>query len=311
MTLTTIRDGERIKEPGIYRIGMEWYHQDNCPGPSISSSGLRTIENECPAEFWAFSHLNRDAFEQPVKTHFSFGRAAHTLLLGDEKFKKLYAVRPSKWDSWRSGEAKAWREMQIELERDVLTHEDMAKITHMAAMMAQHPLIMGAKLLEGTLEASLVWQDAETGIWLKARPDVIPEFDGTISDYKTTSDATPRFCHNTIAKFGYHMQMALCAEGMKAVLGREASNFLLVFQQSTPPFHVTPVEVSSEAIYWGRRQVRRSLNTFAECMESGHWPGYSEEIPVFNLPTWLVERLIEQSDLGSLPDVEMPDATGA
>ncbi len=300
MNITVIKDGQRITAPGIYRIGMDWYHSDCCPGPSISSSGLRTIEQECPAQFWAFSHLNRDAFESPPKTHFSFGRAAHTLLLGDEKFKALYAVRPSKWDSWRSGEAKAWREMQIELERDVLTHDDMAKITHMAAMMAQHPLIMGAKLLEGTMEASLVWKDAETGIWLKARPDVIPEFDGTISDYKTTSDASPHFCCRTIAKYGYEMQMALCSEGMKAVLGREASNFLLVFQQSTPPFHVTPVEVSADAIHWGKLRIRRSIRRFADCMESGEWPGYTDEIPVFDLPPYLVEQLTQQQEAGLL-----------
>ena len=310
MILTTIKDGQKITEPGAYRMSMSHYHTDNCPGPSISSSGLRTIENECPFQYWAFSYLNPDRFEQPPKTHFSFGRAAHTLLLGDEEFKRLYAVRPSKWDSWRTADAKAWRDDQIAMERDVLTHEDMEKLNRMASMMVDHPLIMGYNLLEGILEASLVWQDRETGIWLKSRPDVIPEFDGTISDYKTTSDASPHFCQRTIAKFGYHIQMALCAEGMKEVMGREASNFLLVFQQSTAPFHVTPVEVSQEAIYWGKCQIRRSLNTFAECMESGHWPGYAEEIPVFNLPTWLSERLLEQRDLGSLPDVGGIDATG-
>jgi hypothetical protein len=184
----------------------------------------------------------------------------------------------------------------------------MKKITGMAREMGRHGLVTGTDLLDGIMEASLIWQDRGTGVWLKSRPDVIPLFEGAITDYKTTASARPDDCRKSIAKFGYHMQMALCAMGFEEVLGRSVGNFLLVFQQTTPPFHITPVEVSADAIYWGRCQVRRAIDTFARCLESGHWPSYTEEIPVFDLPAFTAERLAREQETGLLPNVGGADA---
>lgn len=301
--IPVVEEGRKITEPGVYRIPMHWYHQDCCDGPSISSSGLRKIEMESPANYWAFSVYNPHAFTEDDKQHFSFGRAAHALILGDEVFHEHYAVRPSEWKDWRTNAAKAWRDEQIEAGKTVITEADLTSIKLMAEVLARHPIVEAANLMSGTIEASLVWQDRETGIWLKARPDVIPRFDGVYSDFKTTTQAQPIDCRRAVHKFGYHMQMALGAEGYREIFGRGLENFLLVFQETKPPYNVTPVEVDADAIYWGRCQVRRAIRTFADCMEKGDWPGYADEIVTATLPDWYTTRLSEEQVNGLLPNV--------
>jgi hypothetical protein len=44
-------------------------------------------------------------------------------------------------------------------------------IRGMHASLQAHPLITGG-ILDGAIEHSLIWQDEETGIWLKARGDI-------------------------------------------------------------------------------------------------------------------------------------------
>ena len=278
---------KKISADGIYDLTMEEYHSDCCAGPSISSSGLRTIWRECPLEYWSFSYLNKDAFPGPDTQTFSFGRAAHCLLLGDEDFKARYAVRPDEFDSWRTKAAKEWMAAQIADKRTVLIPDQLVHISYMARVLEKHPLV--DTLLDGEIEKSLIWKDPETGIWLKSRPDIIPAFDGTLNDYKTTTSIIrPYELSRDIAKYGYFMQMALAEEGLVHLTDKKALNSVLTFQMSKAPYHVAPVELSAEYIALGHAYNRSSLRTLADCLDKGEWPGYSAGIAVLQPPDWMV-----------------------
>lgn len=286
----------KITAPGIYDISMDEYHSDICPGPSISSSGLRTIELECPLEYWAFSYLNPDRFEKDDKPAFNMGRAAHCLLLGDEDWESNYIVRPLEiagkpWQGNRTV-CKNWISEQADAGLTIVTPDELIHITGMAAMLEKHPL---AKLLtEGDVEKSLIWQDEETGVWLKARPDIIPAYDSTVVDYKTTvARVRPYQLSADVIKWAYHQQMALIEEGLEILADKRGLNMVLLFQQKAPPYHVTPVEISPELLAIGRDQNRRAIRTFAKCLETGEWPGYVETgaIPVIHPPEWLVNQM--------------------
>ena len=60
MEIRKIAYGEKVTEPGIYDMPINWYHDDCCDGPSVSSSGLRTIELESPEHYWAHHPANPD-----------------------------------------------------------------------------------------------------------------------------------------------------------------------------------------------------------------------------------------------------------
>jgi hypothetical protein len=116
----------------------------------------------------------------------TLGRAAHHLLLGEDDFNTLYIVRPDKWDSWRTDAAKAWKQDQEAAGRTVLLPGQLDVIRGMARSLAAHPLI-DAGILNGAIEQTIVWKCKDTGVWLKARPDAIPNDAGDFADLKTTT----------------------------------------------------------------------------------------------------------------------------
>jgi hypothetical protein len=298
-------NGEPITEPGAYRgVLLDAYHgADLCDGPSVSSSGLRTIEAESPAHYWLGSPLNPDRESEDQKPALNLGSAAHTLLLGESGFRGRFAVRPEEFPDWKTKASKDWRESMVAEGRQVITPEDVATIKGMAASLARHPLVASG-LLQGEVEVTLAWKDAETGIWLKARPDVLPR-DTILVDLKTCASAAPVAVRRAIAERGYHMQLALAGEGMKATLGIEPGNddYVLVFVETAPPYCVNVKPVAAETIQFGRRQIRRALRRFADCLSRGEWPGYDDDGVTAYLPGWAQKQLETEAEMGLLPEV--------
>jgi hypothetical protein len=294
--------GEKITEPGCYLMPIEAYHSDCAAGPSISSSGLRQIEQESPAHYWAQSYLNPDREQEDDSEAFILGRAAHHLLLGEGSFAQKFCVRPAEWSDWRTKAAQQWRAEQKAAGMTVLTDGQIKAIRGMARSLAAHPIIRGG-LLNGEIERSLIWQDKETGIWLKARPDAIPA-DSDIADLKTTADASLRGCNSGLYDFGYHMQMAMIGMGMETVFGKRADEFhyTLIFVEKKPPYAVVVKPIDPNAIWWGRKQLRRAIRRFADCIAKNDWPAYEHDMQTLCLPDWYVKRLESDVQSGQLSD---------
>lgn len=294
MSILPIADGQLIDASGAYRMSLDWYHGACCIGPSVSSSGLRTIELQSPHMFWSFSHLNPKRFIKEPSAALDFGKAAHALLLGDEDFAAGYVVSP--FDSFRTKAAQEWRDAE---KRTVITEADYQHICNMAEALHAHGL--PDVIFGGEPEVSLIWQD-KTGVWVKARPDALPET-GDLGDLKTTADASREACIREITKRGYDMQMALAIEGMERVLGRKPPATVLIFVQKSPPYTVTAIPISEDALYWARCRNRRAIDTFASCLESGVWPSDGDDMREYELPAWLAQRLSDEQSDGRLPNL--------
>ena len=299
MKLIPLPASGKIAKPGVYGLSMDEYHSDICVGPSISSSGLRTIESRTPAHFWATSCLNPDAEPQEDSEAFALGRAAHALLL-EGGLADNFVVRPDRWADWRTSAAKDWRDEQIAAGKTVLLPSDLDAITGIAKSLAGHALIK-AGILQGQVESSLIWQDGPTGVWLKSRPDVLPVADGVVVDLKSTTDASLEAVQRTIRTYGYAMQGALVGQGLEKVLGIKMSAFALVFVEKTSPYAVNVVEIDPDWLWYAGRQLRRAIDTFARCIESGDWPGFEGERVVY-MPDWFRKRLESEAELGQLPE---------
>lgn len=293
-------DGATIKEPGAYRTPIDHYHtQAICPGPSVSSSDLRAVDLTTPARWWAFSNLNSNRFERDPNDAFDFGKAAHALLLGDEDFEAGYAVRPEEFTSYRTKDAKVWLEATRAFGKTPVTPEDMVHINGMAEALHAHGL--PNVVFGGEPEVSLIWRD-DTGLWVKARPDALPGT-GDLGDLKTCAEATVRATNRAIVNHGYDMQMALCVEGMKRVLGVEPPMTALIFVEKKPPYTVLARTLDKNAIYLAAARNRRALNTIAACIEAGHFPGEGEDgLAAFDTPEWMEKRLLEEQSDGRLPN---------
>lgn len=309
-------DGRQITQPGaISGLPIERYHSDCADAPSISSTGLRRIRQRSPAHYWAKSYLNADREPESDKAHFNLGQAAHMLFLGESGFADTFVLRPDEYPDRKTGEMKPWhsgatycKDWSAGAEasgKRVLTSEQLRQIRGMSRALAECPLVAQHGILNGLIETSLIWKDAETGVWLKARPDVIPVDGALIADLKTTQDAHPSALPKTIASYGYHIQLALAGLGLRETLGLklpDTGGYAFVFIETAAPHAVSVVEVDGEAIWWARRELRAAIRTFADCLEKGRWPAYGDDVRVIGLPDFYRKRLDFEAEAGLLPE---------
>lgn len=280
-------DGKKISKPGLYSgIPIDQYHGDICEGPSASSTTLRKIFNDSPAEYWVNSPFNPDREEDTSeKAAYALGRAAHHLFLGEKGFRNMFVEQPATYRGekgevkpWSNNAnvCKAWNKERRAEGKTVLKTEDFENIVGMAKKLGSNHLVKQG-VLNGLVEHSLFWRDGRTGIWLKARPDVIPTHSGEVTDYKTTVSVQRDDIVRSIGDFGYHQQAALIGEGLLVVLGVQMTTFTFLFQKKTKPWSVREVFLKDGAIVDGAACNTFALGVMAGCLKSGVWPGPGEE----------------------------------
>ncbi len=298
MDLIKYIPGEPIRADGLYSdIPINDYHGkvDLCDGPSVSNSGLRRLY-ECPEKFWAASPMNPK--REPVKETEAqlFGRMAHSLCVEG----RLPAdIIISKYDEFRTNEAKAWKAEQEAAGRTVFKAAAIEHAYGMADRLAKEPMIRDG-LFAGPTEVSAIARDPATGIWVKARPDCIPT-DTIWADYKTAASADPRDIERSIMDYGYHCQAALSAEVIARVTGRVMESFVLVVQEKLPPYTVTIAAIDDDSVTWGARLNRVALDRLAQCLKADDWPGYSEGPVTVGLPAYERKRLKDHDAI--IPEV--------
>ena len=283
-----------ITAPGVYDIEIERYHHDAtlCDGPSISASGLKAVD-DCAARYWATSPYNPNRVQRKETTALNLGRAAHAVVLGEPEFLKYFIVSP--YEEFRTNQAKEWRDAQT---CTILKAPEFEIVLAMAKSQRESPYVMQA-FERGRAEQSLIWKDAETGIWLKARPDWLPDDPSQrfVVDYKTAVTIEPRKLSSDAFKFGYHIQAGLQMDGLQFALGiKRPLGIAHVVQEKEPPFLCDLRMFQPEQLDLGRLIYRRALRKFADCMSSGKWPGYTADPQYFETPRWIAAQLEEFSD---------------
>lgn len=279
MKIIPYKKGVPITEPGIYSgVPMAVYHsQALCDGPSVSSSGLRTIFTKSPAHFYATWPGNPECEPPEDTAAFTLGRAAHHLLLSEDFFTTLFIMRPEElagkpWQGNRT-ECKAWLKDQSVAGRTVLKPDDIKSIRGMARSLAQNSLVMQG-ILNGGIELTLAWKDKETGVWLKARPDAVPNDSGDVADLKTSVDIGFQL-DRSISKYRYDMQAALVGRGLQEVLDMKMETFSFVFVEKAAPFSTDVLTLHHEDIQYADLDLQVALKVFANCLKTGEWFGPS------------------------------------
>ena len=305
------RPKKKISADGVYDISLDLYHSNCCVGPSVSSSGLRTIESQSLLHYWDDSDLNpeREPFVQSKAM--ILGSAAHWLMLGQHGFAEHFVLRPDEapdakgaMGPWHGVKAfcKRWEADAALSGKTPIASDMLTTVRGMASQLSKHPLIK-AGLFNGEAEKSLIWKDPETGIWLKSRPDVLPAAGAVRADLKTTKDASARACQRTLDDYGLHMQAALVCEAQEAIFGwpRRDTECVLVFVETTRPYAVSVRPIDENAIYYARGLNRRALRKLADALEKDDFPGYDSDMETVSLGEWRMKDLKQQARLGMLP----------
>lgn len=293
--------GKKITEPGAYlNVPMEVYHGQPTDGPSVSSSGLRTLFIDSPKHYWLGSHFNPEREDIEQTEAIVLGRAAHHLMLGEGDFSKFFAIRPEtldgeKWNGNRTA-CKKWLGEQALNGLTVLTPGQVEQIKGMSRSLAAEPIIQGG-ILNGAIEVSLFWKDPETGIWLKSRPDAIPNSSGDYSDLKCVADVSDDGISRSLGERGYHQQGALVGEASREVLKMEMEHFTLVYVEQKKPHCVRFDEIAPEEIRQGALENRAALRLLRRCIDTGYWPGpksIAGDGGYVRRPSWSQKRAAER-----------------
>lgn len=277
---------------GVYDIPIEHYHErEICPTPSISSSGLSRILSS-PARFWWQSTMNPK--RDPVDTvALKQGRAAHCLFMdGQDAFTARFAILPEGLTLAKK-EGKEFAEQAQTDGKTLLRWADWQTVKSLTDALAAHPLARAA-YTDGKAEQTMIWKDEETGVYLRARPDWLPNEVARMFDYKTTRNAHKLAFSRSIYDYGYHQSAAHIMAGCRALGLGNPEHFYFIAQEKEPPYLIALYALNRDALEWGDVQNRAAIRLFAQCLERDHWPGYSESVEEIGLPSFATFQLQNQ-----------------
>lgn len=296
-------DGKPISEPGIYRgISLEQYHGNRnlFDGPSVSKSALKHLlpaHGGSPKAFWGRWKWNPDHIEQETSEALDFGKAVHCLLLGDEVFADGFAIRPKQFRDYKTDAAKTWRDGVIAAGKTVITIDQMARIARIRADAAAYPLVQ-LGVLNGRIERTMCFKDAETGIWVKARPDAVAA-DGIYADLKTAAKFEEDFLERQAFDAGYYLQAAMTRMVCREI-GMPFETFALIYVLNDDVPDTAHVEMSEHELVRGERVIRWCLKTIKHCLDTNEWPGarpFNGGTRHLQLKPWVKERIDQFLDM--------------
>jgi len=203
------------------------------------------------------------------------GSALHCLILEPERFRDDYGLdRTRDFDKRTTAGKKgyeAWLDLAASGSRIYLDRDEMALVKTQAEAIGRHRKAVKALVeLRGLNEQAITWEDAETGLPMRARMDRVLIEAGLIVDLKTTSSSNTKEWEKSSWEFRYHCQAALYIEAARQEWGRDFG-FCFVCVSSGNPVQVA-VRVPDEALLEaGRLDNRETIREVAECWRSGDW----------------------------------------
>lgn len=260
-------------KPGIYTdLSNDDYHKSE----GISCTGLKLFDADQSSLEWA-----RNCPVDTEKTAaLDFGDAVHAILLEPERLSSDFLAAPRVDLRTNAGKAVMAEFKEANQDKTIITHEERRKLDLIYGSVMAHT--GSRKLIEadGIAECSYYWEDKETGVLCKTRPDKNLTGTNILMDVKTTHDLN-RFKFS-IEDLQYYLQPPFYLDGVNA-FGEEKTVFVFLVVQSTIEcgrYPVRCVVLPEEVVEYGRSQYKRILYDYMISRDSGKtsWV-YQQEIP--------------------------------
>ena len=234
------------------------------------------------------------------------GSAFHGLILEPDVFDDEFIYKPEILNA-RSKDGKEWKARQEEAGKTVLNEDDKEQLEAMKKSLFD--CAPAKKLLSaaGHAEQSYFWEDKETGLGCKCRPDYLLENGGTIVDLKTTTDASFRGFLKSISNFRYHVQAGWYMNGLEQATGERPDRFIFIAVEKTAPYGVGVYEADLYMTVNGYDQARIDLQKIDKWKEEERYPNYCTEIQQISLPSWMTGAVKGKPPVGydSIPDITL------
>lgn len=288
---------------GIHAISADAYHADSTTEtPSLSASIAALLCSSSPAHARAaHARLNPD-HQREERDIYDVGTIAHQILL-EGSFDRLAVV-----------DAKDWRTKAAQEERDAARNAGLTpilidKLAEVEAMVAaareqldQHnaapPLFT-----DGKPEQTLIWEEPG-GVTCRARLDWLRDDHTQVLDLKTTSrSAHPRAYERALFSVGGDVQCAMYLRGLAAATGsKQWANFAWVVVETSAPFALSVIKPAADVLELGNRKVEYAIRKWRDCLETGSWPAYGNDVAYAHAPEWEIQRWLEREALAEAPN---------
>lgn len=264
-----------IKE-GVYDISNEEYHASK----GISRSGIMEF-NKTPFHFWN-KYLNPNSLiEEETSSSIKIGSLLHYYILEENKFLNDYIVI-DKIDR-RTKQGKDYYEQIALSNKKIITQDEFNHIKLMKDSIKSNHQI--AELIsEGKYEKSIYWNDPDTKLLCKCRPDIWQH--SFIVDIKTSSNASYRDFQRSIFSYGYHIQCAMIHEAFKQVFDMDMKDFVFVVVENKAPFATAIYKLDELSLYQSIEIFKNKLIEIKQCFDKNEWPSYKTQI--ISLPTYAI-----------------------
>lgn len=286
-------------------ISIKDYHA----AKGVSATGIKLAKKSLSLWRWWQTH------PQEWKQHFDFGNAAELALLDKEVFKKEVAILQTKSWTEKADEAQikktGWpyakpkasaiykaEESKFEAENegkylipDVGPHS-FEYIEYMLESCYKDSVIQ--KLISGIeYQLSLCWTHDETGLLMRARPDICKRKKNVIVNLKTTDDGSPKEFARTLANYDYPLQAAVEIMGcLRTGLMPAVDNYFWLVLEKLPPFNATIYEFQKQDIEYAFDELDYVLRKIAKAEKEKLYPGYTDRaenehgILTAEIPMW-------------------------
>jgi hypothetical protein len=244
------------------------YHAD----PAVSASHLHAVARS-PYHYWSrYLDPNRKPVEPTAAMR--LGSLVHCAVLEPDELLQRYGVAADR--RTKAGKEQAERMAAGGIE--AVSEADMTLALSMASSVRCHPAA-AALLKQGKAEQSFWWDDQQTGLRCKCRPDWY--YGTTVVDLKTTTDASPAGFAKSVATFRYHVQASHYLAGLHG-----AERFVFIAVEKTAPYAVAVYELDAAALAAGEQLRQRDMRVIADCQATKEWPGYGDDCQTLALPSW-------------------------
>jgi len=285
LSLAVLKSSPVAETEGIYHgLSAEYYHA----AKGVSHSMLKHL-HPTPAHLQTYLSEKHEPTPEQL-----FGTLVHHKVLEPNRPLPQIAIKTKAID-FKTTAGKEWREAQKAAGRLIVTETEFQDIDGCVNAIAQHPFCRKIFAV-GESEVSIFKRYTLGGTVLrKARLDWIPEGNALV-DVKTTKDASPEAFAKEVLNWRYHSQAAYYLDIVNDSLERPTKEcFIFVAVEKKPPYAVAIYNLVPKAIGKGRALNIADLATYIECSQSNHWPAYSPEPAMLDLPRFAYKEAHEVS----------------
>lgn len=244
--------------------------------PAVNQSSL----NELADSPWRYymMHLNPKRPEKEPTKDMQIGTAIHMAILEPKIFSRTYIQGPD----CRRG-TKEWDKFQRDNNDKVILKPDEYEDIICSRDAILNDPIARALLKDAQFEQSFFWQDPDTGIQCKCRPDAL---NNSICDIKKTKSVKLRDFQNSAASYEYFIQAPFYMDGVFHATRKEVDSFIFICVEDKYPYETACFMYDEDDIHYGREEYKRLLSLLKSCKQSNMWPKFNQEIRQLKIPEW-------------------------